>query len=194
MNKKLVLKSNWKTTFTHNKVVGGLTGMTSVNPHKILVTELELLCPTTETHLVLQNSLLYTDCRGVKRVRVSNLVVKLEKTVTLLRELADVESLKAFYTRKIIYMVCGNRNIENTRDAIVKYCKGIHSRRKTLQWVNDLLMISLAILKSKVLPMSLNLTKGKHLDELWVGICEIIDMPDWQVLQSFLPHLYEVNP
>lgn len=54
--------------------------------------------------------------------------------------------------------------MEVTRDAIVKYCKNIHSRRKTLSWVGELLMMSLAILKSKMLPVSMKLIYGKHLD------------------------------
>lgn len=187
------MKSCWKTTFIHNKTAG-LTGCTSMNPHKIITTEIELLCPTTDTHVVLQNSLLYTDSKGVKRVRVSNLVMKLEKNMAVLRDLVDVETLKAYYTRKITYMICNNRNIETTREAIIKYCKGIHSRKKSSQWVNDILIMSLALLKSKVFPTSLQFIQGKSLDELWVGILSSLGLPDWQTVQNFLPHLYEVDP
>lgn len=93
--------------------------------------------------------------------------------------------------RKFLHLLVLNRNLEYTRDAIMRYCRSINHMQKSVAWVADILLICLGMLRSPLLPKSLKLTDGRNIDQLWTQVIGCLSLNSWQLQQMFLPTLYK---
>lgn len=171
---------NW---YLHNQAPG-LTTFPVIYPSTEFSMELELQKNLQQKYLVLQNSLLYTTVEGQKRLRVSNLVLRLSsELVKDIRPRFNRSVLIPTVIRRFLLQLAKHRNIELVRQEIMRYSRLINSQYNSVQWAPEVLLATLAMLRSNLLPKSLKLTDSRHIDQLWVSIIECLQMKDWQLQQ-----------
>ena len=124
---------------------------------------------------------------------MSNSAIPLSPVLAQVNASVNYEGLATFYLRNEILILIKNRGVSSTmQDRVVSLCKHLQHYQKH-QWMHDILLLSLALLRNKIsIQLKGMMFTKKRLEEIWVSIISILDFTPSALLTFFVPRLFQV--